>query len=183
MDTPTSDLNHDGALDLVVANKSSSVSVCLGVGDGTFQPETRFSVEVDRFALTAAPVALTVVDLNGDGELDIVTVNDNADDVSVLLGSGSGAFELLSTFPVGVNPEEGVVADLNGDGQLDIVTANVASHDLSVLIGLGNGTFQTQQRYAAGTGAHRVLVADFNGDQAPDLITPGALLLQQPLAP
>jgi hypothetical protein len=73
------DVDGDGFPDLVTANADSdSVSVLLGQGDGTFQPEQRFAVGRD-------PWAVVVADLNGDGVPDLVTANLGSASVSVLL--------------------------------------------------------------------------------------------------
>ncbi len=54
-------MNHDGLPDVIVTNYSSAdISVLLGRGDGTFQPQRRFDA-------TSAPTALGVGDFNGDG--------------------------------------------------------------------------------------------------------------------
>jgi hypothetical protein len=59
------DLNNDGILDLVAANKiSGDVSILLGNGDGTFQSAENFGV--NGFGLAA-----TIGDFNGDGAPDI----------------------------------------------------------------------------------------------------------------
>ena len=70
------------------------MSVLLGNGDGTFQPERRFPFEEPLSSLLAA-------DVNGDGRPDLVTANDYSDDVSVLLGNGDGTFQAERRFPVG----------------------------------------------------------------------------------
>jgi len=55
------DLNHDGKVDLVIANAASNdVGVLLGNGNGTFQSQVTFATGLD-------PLAATVADVNGDG--------------------------------------------------------------------------------------------------------------------
>ena len=78
------DFNGDGHLDVVVANEeSNALSVLLGNGDGTFQPETRYPVGDD-------PRSVEVGDLNGDGMLDLAAANFLGFTVSALLGTGDG---------------------------------------------------------------------------------------------
>ena len=63
------DLNGDGKPDLIVANAADdTVSVLLGNGDGTFQPQ-------QTFAAGRQPFSVAVADVNGDGIPDIVTAN------------------------------------------------------------------------------------------------------------
>ena len=81
------DLNGDGIPDIVTANYGSdTVSVLLGNGNGTFQPQ-------QTFAAGSGPASVAVADLNGDGKLDLVVGNRNASTVSVLLGNGNGTFQ------------------------------------------------------------------------------------------
>src|SRR5262249_34999465 len=87
-DLRVADFNQDHIPDLVVANHDSGdVSVLLGHGDGTFEPQRRFDA-------TAAPFALDVGDLDGDGLPDLALLDSttSATRGAVLLGRGDGSF-------------------------------------------------------------------------------------------
>jgi hypothetical protein len=65
--TASGDVNGDGRPDLVVTNSDSrDLSVLLGNGDGTFNPESRIDLSF------ASPGCLTVQDLDQDGYADII---------------------------------------------------------------------------------------------------------------
>jgi hypothetical protein len=171
------DLRQNGNVDLITANKSSNdVSVLLGTGHGGFTPDPFSSpgLPAGSFAVGSGPFALAVADFNGDGVPDIVTANFTGSNVSVLLGSGNGAFQNQETLHTDITPLSVAVADLTGDGKADIVTANYLSNDVSVLLGNGDGTFQPARNFAAGNGTKGVAIADVNGDGRPDIITVNA---------
>jgi len=61
--------------------------------------------------------SVALVDVNGDGKLDVVTANRSADDFSVLLGTGTANFQPQQRFVTGTQPSGMAVVDMNGDGQ------------------------------------------------------------------
>ncbi len=134
------DVNKDGKLDLVVANyveyvaSTSSVSVLLGKGDGTFAAKTDYPVGDGAYALALG-------DVDGDGDLDIVTANDLAWTVSVLLGKGDGTFAAKKDYPTGNGPRAPMIGDFDGDGKADLAVFNRKAGTVSVLLGKGAGTF------------------------------------------
>ena len=138
------DVNGDGKPDIVVANHgNNTVSVLLGNGNGTLQPQQTFATETQ-------PVSVALGDLTGGTIPDIVVADGSDDRVSVLLGNGNGTFQTQQTYLVGGSPSSVALGDVNGDNIPDIVVANAGSNWVSVLLGNGNGTFQAQQTFATG---------------------------------
>ncbi len=140
------DVNNDGAPDLIVANEcaeeacdTSSVSVLLGNGDGTFR--SAISFEIGCYAAFVA-----VGDFNRDGWPDLAVADQQEGKVSILLGTGDAAlFGTPSFYPVGALPEGIAIGDFNQDGRLDLAVSNSGDGTVSVLFGNGDGTFQSQQ--------------------------------------
>lgn len=167
------DLNVDGTSDLVAGNLNndyagltSTISVRMGNGDGTFGNATE--VAVGRYS----GVVLTG-DFNEDGKPDLASVNAESRTVSVLVGDGAGGFSSIVEYPTGDLPLGGTVGDMNRDNHLDIVVTNHQDNTVTILHGRGDGTFAPGVDYSAG-GAHHndpegVAAADVNRDGWTDL--------------
>ena len=184
------DFNHDGKIDLVAAHTcsdstcaSSSVSILLGNGDGTFQPSKSFS------SGEAVAVSVQAGDFNGDGKLDIAVAGNGVggvsyDVVSILLGNGDGTFQSAMSYEAcgsGTSSYVFMIAgDFNSDGKLDLAVADFGvcggsktscyEATANVLLGNGDGTFQPPVPYAVGSNAFGIISADLNGDGKLDLI-------------
>jgi FG-GAP-like repeat/RTX calcium-binding nonapeptide repeat (4 copies) len=168
------DLNSDGRPDLAAANvNSNDVSVLLGNGSGGFS-----AAAGSPFAVGTAPISVAIGDLNGDGRPDLATANYSSNNVSVLLGNGSGGFSAAagSPFAVGTNPISVAIGDLSGDGKPDLATANSASANVSFLLGNGSGGFSAaaSSPFAVGATPVSVAIGDLNGDERPDVASANA---------
>ncbi|TRT93652.1 MAG: calcium-binding protein [Microcystis aeruginosa Ma_OC_LR_19540900_S633] len=146
--------------------KRSNVSVLLATGTGSFGTAT-------NFAVGSSPYSVTVGDFNGDGKSDLATANLSANlssnNVSVLLGTGTGSFGTATNFTVGISPRSVTVGDFNGDGKSDLAVANYASNNVSVLLGTGTGSFGTATNFSVGNRPLSLTVGDFNSDGKSDL--------------
>ena len=74
-------------------------------------------------------------DVNGDGKLDVVTSNDDSNNVSLLLGNGNGTFNAATTYAVHSDPPGLTVRDVNGDGLADVIVPHFTTNDIGVLLG------------------------------------------------
>src|SRR5438445_124480 len=115
------------------------------------------------------PVSLVAGDFNGDGKLDLALANFDSNNVSILLGTGTGSFNAATSFAAGSGPSSVAVGDFNGDGNLDLAVANQTSNNVSILLGTGTGSFSAATNFAAGSGPNSVAAGDFNGDGKLDL--------------
>ncbi len=175
------DLNGDGKPDLALASHDSyGVMLLLGDGNGGFALAAKSPVLMKE-GKHPHTHGLDAGDLNGDGNLDLVTVNSHPDnDVSVVLGDGRGGFTRApgSPFAVGRSPYPGALGDLNGDGHLDILATTTdrskdgqaVSRELTVLFGDGRGGFRRGQVPLRTEHPWFVAVGDVNGDRKPDLV-------------
>jgi hypothetical protein len=159
----TGDFNKDGKLDFSVVNPmSSTLSVFLGHGDGTFQARVDYDAETSDWVTTG--------DFNRDGNLDLATSNQGFDTVSIFLGNGDGTFQPRLDYPAGITPFVILSADFNGDGKLDLVVSNTFfSSTVSILLGNGDGTFKAPVAYSVGNTPLGMAAGDFNGDGKLDL--------------
>ena len=131
-------------------------------------PNQAFSMT--EHAVGGTPAGVTAGDFNGDGVADIATCLSAGNSVSVLYGTGGGAFAGVVGVPTGAGPVAVVSADFNGDGRADLVTANAGAGNLSVLLSTGSG-FAPAAAVSFGAGTPTCLaVGDANGDSRLDVI-------------
>ncbi|MDD9934737.1 MAG: FG-GAP-like repeat-containing protein [Myxococcales bacterium] len=134
------DLDGDGYIDLMIVNEDSldlRIFMNRGDGSGTFEPYTETPiVPLDQ---RASPSETT--DFNGDGVLDLVTANLDANNLSILFGNGDGTFVESQKIRVGEQPRGVAVIDADGDGDVDIANTNANSDNMSVLLNDGSGLF------------------------------------------
>jgi hypothetical protein len=125
---------------------------------------------------------LAVVDMNGDGNLDVVLQPADTQYVVVFINQGratSWSYVDYDVFPGGPQtPNLGgfAVADFNGDGKPDVAVLDRNNVNITVLLNTGTGTLGAPTHFtitnAGNSGAaviNRLTAADFDGDGKVDL--------------
>lgn len=185
---PTCDLNQDGRLDFIalVSQEFEVVEAFLGNGDGTFQTQRIDDAGDPSFGSSG----IHVVDLDADGDLDVLATNgDSFDSQYIKPYHGIRWLENQGQFPFSAKPltpmpgvHRALTADLDLDGDLDVAACaflpsemrgDVPERGLDSVIWLeqrAQGQFvrhaieQNHLTHAA------MVVHDLNSDDRPDIV-------------
>lgn len=114
------------------ASNTSRVLILLNNGSGALNSY----YATNNF--TGSISAMTVGDLNGDKNLDLVTCQGNANTVLVFLGKGTGVFDPAVAYSVTGTPQGVALGDANGDGALDVAVSTQSGRS-AVLFNTGKG--------------------------------------------
>ena len=122
------DFNGDARPDLgIISSARVGVEVLLNTGP-TFAPSM-------LFATTAVGSDVSTIDIDADGDLDLLVADGPDKSASVLAGAGDGTFSAPTTYAVASEPSSVAAGDLDQDGHLDLVVSNVLAGSVSVLLG------------------------------------------------
>ncbi|NOT30272.1 MAG: hypothetical protein HOP15_07480 [Planctomycetes bacterium] len=137
---------------------------------GTF---TQYAVMSNTTSEFTRIYGASATDLNGDGYLDLTTINEDSADVRVFLnlGTGTGTYgTFLTPQPIGDEGSPNEPGDFDNDGKADLCIAASSSDSLWILLGNGDGTFATPQEVPVGQEPHGIQVLDVDGDADLDIV-------------
>ena len=170
------DFNKDAYPDLAVMNRTSSphrgdLAVLFNDGDGTFE------VGGERQRTQGSPESMATGDINGDGYLDLVTVNTETKNVvSLFFNNRDGTFRAPIYYITDSHwePTSVAIADFNGDLNPDLAVSDRgpagALGAVHVLLNNGDGTFPEPVSYGPLETAVFVTAEDMDRDGCLDLI-------------
>jgi hypothetical protein len=114
-------------------------------------------------------------DVNGDGQVDLVTGSQiNGQSLVILTNDGSGGFVSASTPPVSGWSIFLALADVNTDGKVDIIYLHYFTNIVDILTNNGSGIFSVAGTTTVGANTRWIEAADLNGDHGVDLISADA---------
>jgi uncharacterized repeat protein (TIGR01451 family) len=95
-------------------------------GDYTYTQATGTFASPIAIPISGTPTSITVADVNGDGNDDLVVSNGSSNAVTVIPGNGDGTFGAPVDIPMSASPTAVAADDFNNDGGIDLATANAA---------------------------------------------------------
>lgn len=156
-----------------------------GNGGGTFVSVYRntstpgsisFAARQDFTASSGQGNGNRIIDIDGDGKPDLLSVHWSGNVLWVLrntsTGPGNIAFATGVSFATTTQPHKIDVGDLDGDGKPDVVITAFTSNTMSVFRNTstpGTISFAARQDFAPGTVPYFVHIGDLDGDNKPDI--------------
>lgn len=162
------DLNGDNRPDVVVSRRSgAAVRVFLNANNGTGA-----LLAGTDLAMPTGPIWLALLDLNGDGSLDIATANYEGNSFSVRYNNNDGTFAAPANTAVTGNPYSIAAGDLNNDGRVDLAIGTWNPRVVHVFYRQADGSYAAGGvlSWSAPDGVSCVEIADINGDNRADLM-------------
>jgi hypothetical protein len=160
--------DRDAHVDLAVVS-DGMLGILLNRGKGAFE------LVLER-QLGRAPGWLIVDDLDEDGHQDIITANNQTNDVSVLLGDGRGGFGADARYGVLSAPRIVAAGDFTSDGVKDLALLGAFDSPylgsppaVALLEGAGRGSFLAPARRVTEEGESVLTIADFDQDGDSDI--------------
>ena len=146
MDAGIADVDHDGDLDILIANEHRSNILLINNGKGFFTNESR--TRIPQIAHDSEDIGFA--DFNLDGYLDIIIVSEDDKTNELYFNNGDGTFkDGGDKIPVTGTSNSVVVYDLNKDGAPDVLIGNNGQNNVLINDGEGNFKDESIERFGA----------------------------------
>lgn len=118
---------------------------------------------------------LNIVDLNGDGAMDVILLSGESPSLTVILGQPGSKFAMGKRIDVlaGASASALALGDINEDGKVDVAVCHHDTDEVWLFFGKGDGTFQPPAKVTVPVKkphCHAIVAADMNHDRHLDLV-------------
>lgn len=169
------DFDGDGKPDVAVGGNGGGTFV--SVYRNTSMPGSiSFAARQDFTASSGQGNGNKIIDIDGDGKPDLVSVHWSGNCVWVLRNTSTGpgiiSFAAGVSFATTTQPHKIDVGDLDGDAKPDVIITAFTSNKMSIFRNtstVGSISFAARQDYSPGTVPYFVHVGDLDGDDKPDI--------------
>jgi len=168
------DLDGDGDTDLVsVGEVSDELRLFFQTAPGGFTPARHPMHVSDGQTLAESPVCVVASDLNGDGLVDLASVNRISDNLTLFLQNAPAVLRpAAEPLPASTWTRTVATADLDGDGDVDLVAQNAFCQELLLYHQTAPGVFTAAgSSLQTGETPLSVAAADLDGDGDVDLVS------------
>lgn len=180
----TGDLNGDNRPEVAVVAPYTGLMI---FPNTSFLPGNPHALLGNFTAFTSGPGTpsadvndVKMADIDNDGQLDLVVVNNKAHSLSIFRnpgGAGSGTIPKFDKFdiPAGSNPVHAALGDLDGDGKPDLVVGHQFGPSVTVIRNGYQGGLLTPAAFdhsfdlKTGQGQQTPVIADLDGDGWQDI--------------
>ncbi len=149
----------------MVSNSLDKISWYENYGFGIFGNRQYIAESVD------APASVYASDLDGDGDNDVISANDNT--IACYENNGNGIFGMQQIITTDALKGESVFAtDLDEDGDIDVLSASSDDNKIAWYENDGDGNFGEQQIISTSSlSAQSVYATDLDGDGDMDVLS------------
>jgi hypothetical protein len=165
-DTFAVDLDRDGDMDVVTTSGAidSKISWYENDGTGGFTFHT-----VNTSAPSSMPTAIHAGDLDGDGDIDVVSGWQEGQ-IRIHSNQGNETFATTNLSVSGLGVADVFLADVDGNGRMDIVVANTGSVRIGYFQQTSANSFTFQSISTTSTNPGTVQAVDIDGDGDLDVL-------------
>ena len=174
----TADVDSDGLIDVLGSSSDDKVVWFKNLGGGDFGDVNNNHQLITASANTDSPRGMYAEDLNGDGDIDVLSSSRWDHKIAWYENLGGGDFgninanqNIITTNAL--NAQCVYAADLDGDGDMDVISGSAGDAKIAWYENTdGLGTFGPQQIITTDAeGVRSVYAADLDGDLDMDVIS------------
>lgn len=159
-------LDADNYIDLAVGCSEGTVWKLINDQAGSFVASNV------HFGYLNDPMAVKIIDLNGDQFDDFAVKHSISDMLFTIINNGDDTYTYGTIYDPGDYPSNLTVADVNYDNEDDLLVVIQTTEEIKLYLGQGNGSFTYDSSYTITGTPKEVIFADMNGDNYNDLVVP-----------